>query len=1003
MILKAIYLTPYDQVSFTRFWEVWDTELKRRLNYGPITQISDSPSSWKIDGEGRSALLSDYYKTLRTFYARIDSIIDDIRYENVAISPSASVLVATMDENDPNEATFFNTANLDDKYHRLSVRSKDFVIDDQTGLVPLGKPEPPRTFYTTSEYWTGANPSDGLIVDFGDTYQIKKLKILFPWWGGPQRANNRTYDYSVFYMNELPVASGGLLYQNREIAAPTTLFDYTALYGDFNRLVTTPNRPINLYIGPSLSGTGTDLNTFYVSWVNDNLPMRYLKVQIHDTHAWYGNDNDATAAYDSWSFQCDPSYRPGDDPNFGSKLGLMTYMKDGTLTEKVIADTAIKPANDCHASIVELGAFSEIIESKNIKPLALQRIDNNNRQITYYRVPDSTEMKEYTRDSIKFRKFEPGTFFRSATITWTGSNTTYHKFFKKDCTNCYPDGFNFGVIDDDSSLIYSSDDTFGTDISISSRQYTRFLITKGSTDSAVTSVDAWKGKTDPLSWGGSYSYTEKTNDYFIVHFRGESLKWYATIPDSVTGATVKIELRYKTPGSRKGSSNITTNFWSSWTTLEAGLVLPNGIINEVVYEIPYNSAILQPETVYELKVTLLDNNYCSVDSIEGYWSGSFTEYNEDSSRITLSRPSEFKQIQDGKFTGGTMYKWNKPGASAAFQFEGDRIIIQSAKGRNHGKLTLMLFQYEEGIVEYDPGVENHVFIPVSKGGDPSDGSYTINLNSGKRGQEIPGFVIFDSNDIFNDEGGLPWGKYKITITYTPAEKYTTTKTDNTMDSFQYRCRDCTDATGETMEIYKYVYLDAIGAHERVGVSVDFTNQTHLDILKSLTEVIQVEWDATESGLIVEPRIGRDTDIYLREGENTLVNYAITNDIKKIATTLLTIGSSIDGLDQFTITEDRKTKRLFNRTIMRQHDFRDIASYQQLIGLSRMELRKRNRPEKRITVTHVARSLDLEHGDSFILWTKNSGSIRLRIQRKIISENSSGRTYELECVEWPQIN
>jgi hypothetical protein len=87
--------------------------------------------------------------------------------------------------------------------------------------------------------------------------------------------------------------------------------------------------------------------------------------------------------------------------------------------------------------------------------------------------------------------------------------------------------------------------------------------------------------------------------------------------------------------------------------------------------------------------------------------------------------------------------------------------------------------------------------------------------------------------------------------------------------------------------------------------------------------------------------------------------------------------------------------------MREHDFRNVANYMQLIGLSRMELRKRSYPQKRITVTHVAGHLNLEAGDSFLLWTKKMGTIRVRIQRVEIDE-SSGREYQMECITWPQI-
>jgi len=1003
---KSSYLNPYDASSYTRLWEVWDTRTNKRLNFGPIISIADGADEYKVEGAGRSAFLNDYYSSIKTFYGRIDYIVEEMRYENVAVSPSTSILVHNQDEDDADMTSVFGSlysvSEDRDKYYNLSKRSKDFIIDEQTGYIPLGKIEPPRTFSTTSEYWTGTGASDSVLIDFGAEYDISRIKLMFPWWGGPQRASNRTYDFKMAGYLE------GSTYNvwDRNLGNYTELVDSTLLLGGDSRIVTTPDRPYEFYVGTTASGLGTQINSFNLLGGHEGpLRMRYLLTYISDVHAWYGTDNDAKASHEGYAFQCDPTYRPGDDSYFGNRIGQMTYKKkNGTIVEKEIPDEVIKPANDCHASIVELGAYQEIIPKDTIKPLAIQRIDNNNMQISYSHTPRTSEMTKITVDGKYYRKFEPGTLFRKFKVSWSGATNTYYKFYKKDCSQCYPDGFSFGIVDDDNTLILSSDDTSYTDRNVTGKQYTKHIRTRGAQDAEVTWVDAWWGKTDPMSWGGSYSWTNLLDDYFVLSFRGESLKWYSTIPDNVSAAAVKIELRYKIDGSRKGAANVTADYWSAWTTLEASYQLPTNISSDVVYEIPYKSGILQPETSYELKVTLLTDGYCSVDSFEGYWSASFTEYNEDSSRIVLSQPDAFKQIYNKKFTGGSMYKWNKKGASASFQFEGDRIIIQSAKGRQHGKVTLILLTYEEGVNEYDPGTDNHVFIPVSKGGDPSDGSLTVNLSTGKRGQEIPNFIIFDSKDIFNDIGGLPWGKYMMKVIYTPAEKYTASINETGSSSFQYRCKNCNPKTSsKTASIYRYVYLDAIGAHERIGVSVNFEQKSHLEIVKSLAEAIQVEWDAAESGLIFEPRLGSETDVALREGENTLVSYQITNDLTKVATRLLAYGSAIDGLDLFAITEDKKTREAFGRTITRQNDFRDIANYMQLIGLSRMELRRRNRPERRINISHTGENLNLERGDSFNLWTKKSGNIRLRIENIIRNESSSsGTSFDMECIEWPQI-
>src|SRR3970282_2447074 len=68
---KADVLNPTVS-GYVKFWEVWETEKNARLNYGPITNITESTTDWKISGSGRSSLLNDFYKTRKTFYAAID-------------------------------------------------------------------------------------------------------------------------------------------------------------------------------------------------------------------------------------------------------------------------------------------------------------------------------------------------------------------------------------------------------------------------------------------------------------------------------------------------------------------------------------------------------------------------------------------------------------------------------------------------------------------------------------------------------------------------------------------------------------------------------------------------------------------------------------------------------------------------------------------------------------------------------------------------------------------
>ena len=122
----------------------------------------------------------------------------------------------------------------------------------------------------------------------------------------------------------------------------------------------------------------------------------------------------------------------------------------------------------------------------------------------------------------------------------------------------------------------------------------------------------------------------------------------------------------------------------------------------------------------------------------------------------------------------------------------------------------------------------------------------------------------------------------------------------------------------------------------------------------------------------------------------------------MASILLSEGSDIDGIPLSALVEDRSTRRNLGRTVMRKKDFREVSSYTQLIGISRTDLKKRKIPEKRIVVSHVANNLNLNKGDSFILYTRKMGPIRVRINRREIQENQDGRTYQLECITWPQI-
>lgn len=947
---KAEILNP-DSGGYAKFWEVWDTETNQRLNYGPISSIDEDGPDWSIAGAGRSALLNDYIDTKKTFYAPIDGFIDNLRFENIAIEPRTSTLVhdAVVTSG---QTIVFGTVNINEKYQGISKTSKDNVIDNQTSLRP-GEIEPPNTYYTVESFWAGQSTNDSIIVDLGEVFPIAKVIVATPSWGGLVRRGNRSYDFSVAYANDTE-------------ATITTLKGRD--FGPFHQLYDTGNDSskqgyFTYYLGTTYSGVHITPYE-YVDYIALDqagpVDMRYLRVNIRDVHAWEGTSG-ITSITDNWAYQCDSTY------------------SGGASEDIEISDRTLKPNNNCYASLLEIGTYKEVFKRDTIKPLALQRIDNDNLQIKYYHVPDASET---TTTSAGLRQFEPGGFFRKIKVTYSGASTAYTQFFASDCANCYPDSFNFGISDQNNTLIYASDSSSGTNVVINAPAYTRNILIKGASNVVVTEADAWLSKYDPLSWGSAYSYTTVANDYAVLRFRGQSFRWYATIPSDETGANVKIEIR------NKNSSGT----WTGWTTLEASYALPNDISSEIVYEITYESGTLLAETIYEIKITNLDGGYCAIDSFEGYWSASMTTYNDDSSRTFHSKPEYMTQIYDSRFNAGSAVKWNQP-AFMQGTFEGDRVVLLSAKGRNHGTITLFLFEGSNAHPAYD----NEPQIVDIPGGE-ANGSLRINLDTGKRGAEIPQYIMFDSDDYFTS--GLPWKKYywKAYLLSSDLQTYSANIYDT--NNFVARCQDCKTPKG-TSTINKYVYLDSWIVHEKVGLSVSFETQTHLEMLKSVADAIQVEWDITENGIRFEPRVGTDTNIILREGQNTVVDYKIVNDISKVSSMLFSSGADIDGLPLTTVTEDRKNRNTLGRTVMRKEDFRSMASYTQLIGLSRTELRKRRYPEKRITVSHISHNLDLNEGDTFILYTKKMGSLRVRIVRKEIEE-TQGRVYNLECIKWPLI-
>lgn len=958
---KAEVLNPYTD-GYTRRWEVWETDTNEMLDFGPIHQIDDGGAVWKVAGPGRAGFLMDFYKSKKTFYTPISELIEDLSFENVAIQPRASTLVPELTTSANQTAVFGDTVIINDKYHALSKQTKDNVIDDDNGRILPGQIEPPNTFYSSDTFWSGMSKADTHIIDLGAVYEIRKVVHVFPDWGGPRRSRGRAFDFEISIATDTGTT---IEVQDREFG------DFTAIYTS-----PVPNREI---LGPTYAGfqtvyIGNNNGSIEVSDSPLDLPpvdVRYIRTAISNVYSWHGTNFDEDPPIDLWEYECNPDYVQGSIPSIPGKARMKEPINDRTL----------EPANDCHASIIEVGAYKEIIPLDNVKYLALQRIDNNNRQIRYTYNPVAG--KTFTTDS-GYRKFEPGSLFRKMRLTWSGAGTAYTKFFDDDCDGCFPDGFNLGIMDQNNSLVLATDSTSGTEFGVTLPATTKHVLIKGASNATVTWCDAWPARTDAFSWGGSYSFNEIVDDAFVVHFRGQSFRWYATVPANKTGAEVTVQIRSKT-----GST------WTSYSTLST-FTLPSDISSQPVFEITYESGTLQPNTTYEIRVNNNDGNFCSIDSIEGYWEASMTEYNEDSSRIFIAYPEKIKQIYDKRFSNGSMYKWDEYNWFV-FGWVGDRVIITSAKGRNHGRANIAILDKTIGNI-YDPDVPGIVPIP---GGNP-DGTLTVDLDTGTRGNEVPQYIVFDSADYFPD--GLPWAHYTIGfyLLNSNIETYTSNTADIEFDSFVPRCKDCTPPTGDAITVNKPIFFDGIYAHERIGLSVQFDNETHLDILRSVIEVLQVEATAGANGLSVEPRIGQDTNIMLREGENLLVNNDITNDLSQMATMLVSSGADIDGLPLFTITENKNTRRRLGRTIMRQQDFRSVADYMQLVGLSRSELERRAYPQKRIRVTHIGSHLSLGKGDSFLLWTKKLGAaIRVRIETKEIDE-SSGRVFHLECITWPQI-
>ena len=275
--------------------------------------------------------------------------------------------------------------------------------------------------------------------------------------------------------------------------------------------------------------------------------------------------------------------------------------------------------------------------------------------------------------------------------------------------------------------------------------------------------------------------------------------------------------------------------------------------------------------------------------------------NEDSNRINYRNTDTIKQVYDQSFTNGSIYKWNEQFQYFNFVFEGDRVIILSSRGPEYGKVRIILLNEENGDL-YDPGFSN--VIPIVGGN--SDGSVTIDLDSGVRGGVITQTVIFDTDDWFPN--GLKWQHYRLAFeTDASNGNFTTTTGDVDADSFLARCHNCASPSGTSLVIPRFVYFDGIIAHERIALAINMENQNHLNMATSIAEALQVEVSTTDQGLRFEPRTGTDTDIILREGQYTLIDFDIVNDSSSIASILFSSGADINGLPLYTEVEDNRAR------------------------------------------------------------------------------------------------
>jgi hypothetical protein len=967
-------------IDYTKLWEFWDVAANKRLNRGPIHTIDTSdPTTVQVDGPGRSQFLEDDVKeNLLTFNMPLAYLVDTLRFENIATEPGTNTY--TWDGKDTTYDIFYPSGVVIDQelyaqYHGLSKSTSINAVDGDNGDFAVGTNKPYTTYHSSTSYWSGVDVADSLIIDLGDVFTISKNYIEFPGWGGIERLQNRSYDFEFAYTDY----NGSI-----EALDPN---DWNTIY---ETTLAAQTGPYTFFYMPSANLTTYDSlgGKYGTVEVLSETPIqaRYFRIAILDTHAWYNGLFNDEAPVDKYGHQCDPA---STDDDSGSPTGTAYPV----MRDKKISDRTLEPQNDCHASVLEFGAYVELIERNSISGLVNQRIKSDNKGIKYRWSPADS----FTIDTGTYRKFEPGGFFTEAQIVYSGASTSYTKFFDADCATCY-NTFKFGVMDQRNSLIYRSTTTADT-VTIECPSYTSVILMKGSSDAVITDINGWQAKQDALSWGGLYSFIDATDDEGVASliFRGRSFKWWATVPAGATPGDVTINLR---------SKDEVTGLWNSYTELEANFILPVDISSELIYEIPYGSPLLEDSTTYEIRINW-NAGYVSIDSFGGWWEGSTIEENEDSERVFVGIPAETKQIYDARFSNGTISKTNAHEGRWGFDFIGDKFQIFSAKGENYGIISLLIFN-QTGVVQYDPVDTKKVWILE---GDVIDGSYSVDLDVASKENEIPQALIFDSDNFtykFGEAGdtmdSLPWGRYFVALlNHKYWDTYFINPTVEDPDQLPQRCRTCSTPPAGTREIGKYTYFDGFTAHNQAGISAQWQMQTNLAILKSLAETLEFEWDIGEEGLTTAPRIGIDTDIILKEGIQTVISTSIVEDASNVSTMLLSSGSDIDGLPLSTITEDRRNRQIMGRTIKRIKDFRSIADYFTLIGVSRGELKRRREPEERYSITHVGYQYGLNPGDTFIVKKNTKAAQRVRINQLVITQSKdNGITYNLECIKWPQV-